>query len=74
MEASKCQNCSKDIKNYKFRYCFLCSKERKKIYIAEHPNKCKKCEIPVKCGFSLCYSCNKKKPVVEVMNDYNDYF
>ena len=74
MEAQKCQDCSKDIKSAKFKYCFLCSKGRKKIYIQEHPNNCLHCDTPVKLGFSLCFGCNKKKPAVKVDNDYNDYF
>lgn len=54
MESFKCQNCSKDLKNYKFKYCFMCSKERKKLYI----NKCDKCDTMCKEGFKLCYNCN----------------
>jgi len=75
MEAQKCMECQKDIKNYKFRYCFLCSKARKKKYIEEHPDECESCKLPTREGYKLCFQCNKTKPLLESKKSYvDDYF
>ena len=72
MESNKCLQCSKEIKNFlKFKYCFICSRDRKKQYELEHPDKCLQCDKSIKMGYKLCYDCNSKK-VIEPKKSYVD--
>ena len=72
MESNKCLECFKDIKNYKFKFCFVCSQKRKKQYDLEHPHKCE-CGKSIKQDYKFCYDCNTKQPKEVKKSCVEDY-